>query len=362
MSQCIRINNKKYCQIDESNAKQSMFKQRCDSIGGIAQWAPDGVLLNCVEPITIPGQEYTTLFSEINPVHQDEHMQLLSQMDTEKERLVWYFHTVYPNTTDNDWRKFTVQQLMEFYRSLEIYYDLPSDFDPRTPITIRRMEGTPKFYRVPEEVEVEQKLRDGGFPDDSWVEVVHFGPMNLRAYLPNADYYSGNYYYPVRGSGVYINVGKSLIAWNKVHALKILGVPNEKILELSGNTFRMWLKHDTKTILQNYPNLGEEEARRQALAMMIDSMVKGYSLRQLPNSDVIEYFGVGGSTTGADAYLALMATAFDYDSIQLVREAQLRPSRDVKRANVGFELIDLRVPSVSAKKLFIGYRPSANGL
>ena len=363
MTQCIQFNNQIYCPTD--TARRTAFQQRCDAVNGTVQWNENGVLLQCAQTISTPGAPYKVLFTETNSTHQQEHLNLLNKNNIEKERLVWYFHTVYPNTTDTIWRSFSLIKLQALYQSLEIFYDLPSQYDPQTPIPRRRPRGAAKFFRVPASVEVEQKLLTNisqAYPDNSWLEVSHFGPMNLRAFLPDASYFTGNYYYVTRGSGVFLNIGKSLRAWNKVHALKQLGVPNAKILELSGYLFRRWLTNDTNALLNSNPSLSYDNARTRALDNMIAQMVSGISTRRLPNSDIIEFYGLGGSTEGADAYLALNAVALGYDTIQLIREAQVRPAPSDRIANVGFELIHLQVPAVSAKTLYVGYRASANGI
>ena len=363
MAQCVSINNQTYCPVD--NARRIPFQQRCDAANGTVQWNDNGVLLQCAQTITRPGEAYKVLFTEIDVPHQQEHFNILSKHNIEKERLVWYFHTVYPNTTDDLWRSFSLVKLQSLYQSLEIFYDLPSNYDPQTAIPRRRPRGAAKFFRVPASVEIEQSLLTNvsqAYPDNSWVEVSHFGPMNLKAFLPDSSYFTGNYYYVTRGSGVFLNIGKTLRAWNKIHALKQLGVPNAKILELSGYLFKKWLTLDTNALLQSNPGLSYDAAKARALDSMIAQIANGTSIRKLPGSDIVEFYGLGGSTEGADAYLALNAVGFGYDSIQLIREAQVRPSPSDRIANVGFELIHLQVPSASARTLYVGYRASANGI
>lgn len=76
-----------------------------------------------------------------------------------------------------------------------------------------------------------------GFPDESWVEVTHsaFSAMNPP---------DGVWFYQVRGSGIFLYLGKTLCARNKLDAIRKLGLTYEEVFErirAKTDTFYYWL-------------------------------------------------------------------------------------------------------------------------
>lgn len=63
-----------------------------------------------------------------------------------------------------------------------------------------------------------------GFPANSQVEVMHYGWYHEPSL----------YFYLAKGSGIFLTVGHTLIANNKIDALKKLGLSDQKILSIAG--------------------------------------------------------------------------------------------------------------------------------
>lgn len=61
----------------------------------------------------------------------------------------------------------------------------------------------------------------------------------------------------MKGSGLYFPIGRTLVAYNKVHALKLLNVSNTDIVMI-GRDFQSFLKNDSdtlwKSIQRDIPN------------------------------------------------------------------------------------------------------------
>ena len=76
-------------------------------------------------------------------------------------------------------------------------------------------------------------MLDGGFKDNSWIEVTHCNTKlpastdlsGVTIDTQFAEY--GRWFYYARGTGMYMNIGKTIVARNKVHALLLLNnLPN----------------------------------------------------------------------------------------------------------------------------------------
>ena len=302
------------------------FIDKCLSEGGIPQWGDDGVRFVCAKPRKVYDQPVEILIKE-----NLEPMQFLG---SEKEKLVRYFQNVYPSTSLAFWKNLSIEKLEEMYSNLEIWYDFPGTNDPSTPKSKRAAKMMP-FYRVPDSVDLQQFVDKKPQRSSTWMEVYHSGPMNTDFYIPTG-LFAGTYYYPAKGSGVFLPLGKTLIAYNKVHALKKLRVPNDVILENSGPSFKRWYTREIKR------NGGDEKT---ALNSIISEMVKGKNSTKDSKGQYC-YFGLSDQ---GDPLMAYAAIQQGYDSIQLIREAQKGCSPD--GVLVGFELIHLRAPGESAKML-----------
>ncbi len=314
---------------------------------------------------------------------------------TERERLLLYFKTVYPNGY-NCFKNYSIEQLTDWFHDLEFYYKLPSEIMPQTKVTIHRPDGT-RFYRVPSGVILDQDPNRTGIVS-RYIEVTRFGPTN--SLLRNPVLFNGTYYYPAKGSGLYLPLGRSLIGYNKVHILKMLDVPNSDILSVSGKDFKYFLKKDSDS-MWNLIKMKDPKAQREkywkktcvavkdisttdvncnkifelnaqqfeyipeALDRIIDEMVNGKCLREdmrhprrnnnsrvnrdessdedtsKPKQRMLIYYGLGDT---GDRMLAQIARDRSYDTLQMLREGQMSL---VGNAVVGNELLHLIEPSYS---------------
>lgn len=361
------------------------FKQHCqDQLGIVGTRNPSndsdkfsGTLLTCseMEPYGTPE---TVLFSELDGIQKRIASGELRPQN-EKERLEIYFRTVYPLANPLRWVTMSLAQLQDYYQRLELYYKLPDAIMPTTLITPRRSANN-QFYRVPSGVVLDQDQNRKGITEP-YIEVIRFGSAFSLYNDPTA--FNGTYYYPVRGSGLYIPVGRSLLAYNKVHALKLLRVANKDLLVFGGRDFQNFLKKDSngiwKDIVAKNPSAQRDQSWvstcvvdkhatksdkgcplamgwftkkveyiPEALDRMVAEMVSGKSLRidsrkQLDGTmkDVKVYYG--GSDT-MDRYIAQLARNRGYDTLQCLREAQMSVDGD---ALVGNEIIKLEEPVYS---------------
>jgi len=264
----------------------------------------------------------------------------------------------------------SLQELTDYWQSLEVYYKFPEAIQPKTEIIVYRRPGK-QFYRVPNGVLLDQDPERAGVLA-SYLEVIRFGPMyNLFA---DPSLYPGTYYYPARGSGLFLPLGRTLIAYNKVHAMKLLGAPNSEIVKYGGRDFQSFLKRDTDAYAKTPEGALEKQIttcvvdKRQkeidpkcsasckiagyfskqityspkALDIMIAEMVAGkslrYSLKLIPPFQVQSYLTYYGCGDTGDKFLSQMARNRGYTTIQCLREAQLELNGD---AVVGNELIHL---------------------
>ena len=297
----------------------------------------------------------------------------------EKERLELYMSLVYPNANVNRWRQMTLETIQAYYKDMEFYYKLPNQIMPTTQVTIHRSSDK-QFYRVPKGVIVDQDQNRTGMTGP-YIEVTRFGPT--YSFLRDPTIFTGTYYYPVKGSGLYLPIGRSLVAYNKVHALKMLNTPNTEIVRIGGRDFQSFLQKDSEALWNKIkttnPNAIESDywvntcvVKKDkdtiqdptckayfsyttvnikyipaALDTMIDEMVSGKCLRVVKKyingkSVLVNvYYGLGDV---ADKFLAQLARDRTYDSIQFLREAQMSVQGD---AIVGNEFLHLFEPIYS---------------
>lgn len=335
------------------------FRRRCNNVEGVVQFANDGLLMSCVEPY----EEYTDPLPPLI-VYFDEYTNELEKIgqvrldldDTEQTRLAIYFARVYNGTPFEQWQLMPLEDLQEMWNSLDVYYLFDRATAPRTPIQYNRPAGEPTFYRVPRDVLFRQHYLysiEDAIPANGLMEIMHFGILNVENNEDgNEDgviepyEFTGTYYYRTIGSGAALDVGPNpLIAWNKVHALKQMGVSDQEIYNISGPGFRQAIR----AAMDAY-NLPFNDA----LELAISENTQGKAVRY-DQSDRLVYFGLGDA---GDATLATLARDQGYSSIQLVREAQAAPNAPV--AAVGYEFIDLRIPIESAAEMLIDLKRPVN--
>lgn len=322
---------------------QREFRSRCDVVQGIVQFNASGILMQCVAPSDSLDSPLVVYFDEFTPRQEAVYGDVVARDDTEQNRLATYFSIVYGGTPLATWRRLTQRQLTEMWERLELYYILPPDIMPSTPIPIRRPDSEAVFYRVPEDVVLQQEylytLSDAA-PSGSFVEVVHFGNINVQEPYTPLTSFTGTYFYKSTGSGTSISMGqRTLVAWNKVHALVQLGVTPESIYAEAGPRFR--------NVVDDYAGMtGFSTA--ETLQFLVGQLVSGKSLITIGDSGMYAYFGLGEA---GDSFLALQAVTQGYTSIQLVREAQFLPPGSASVPPVGFEIIILLQPQEASRQL-----------
>jgi hypothetical protein len=319
------------------------FRDRCDNINGIVQFNEEGILMQCVEPASMLGSNLVVYFDEFTPQQEEQYSTVVDVVDTEQNRLAVYLSIVYNATPLQAWSSLSLQQLTNIWQSLEFWYVLPSDIMPQTPIPNRRPEREAIFYRMPDQVVLEQPYLytlEDGIPSGQQIEVCHFGSINVSEPYKPIQSFTGTYFYRSRGSGTSISTGpKTLVAWNKVHALVLLGVPNEDIYANAGLRFKTSVKERSRTMTQAL-----------ALSTVVTEMSQGkcLSVSNSSTSGGLTYYGLGEM---GDSFLALQALTQGYSSLQLVREAQFLPVGSRFVNPVGFEFIRLLIPSQASEDL-----------
>jgi hypothetical protein len=307
------------------------MEEICRKENGSLQWAEDGILTVCVEP--------RKKYEDPTIVLHQAKDHLPPPTSDLKQAYVNYFMMVYPGTKVSFWKQMSVDQLRILYENLEIWYNYPNH---PTGKQAKRSAFKP-FYRVPDGINLQQYVDRKGYPDDTWIEVFHAGHMNTDFFIPS-EMFAGTFYYPAKGSGVFLPLGRSLVARNKVEALKKLGVPNDVIGAAGGKAFKRWLLREEKKVAKENPTMTPEEVSRLALDNQIKEMASG---KNKTRSGLTQcYYGLGDT---GDGLLAKAAIQEGYDTIQLIQEAQL--GCDINGVLEGFELIDLRNPKTSAKLL-----------
>jgi len=354
------------------------YKNMCQDRDGTLLWNESfdvdgdesGVLLGCAKVDEYGNPVDTIAKSEIDEIEAKINSGEYNP-ETEKERLELYFHIVYPKTPRSEWSRMSLQELVDSYQDLEVYYNLPSTIMPTTEKIIRR-EGDREFYRVPKGVILDQDPHRLGVTTP-YIEVIRFGSMNN--YYRDPTLFGGTYYYPSKGSGVFLPMGIYLTAFNKVHAMKLLDVPNSDIVQVGGRDFQNFLKSDSDALWETIKTSNPDADSRdywvsacvmdkhistqdescdpmygrytkkiyympEALDRIINEMVAGKALRKDRNGKLV-YYGIGDT---GDRFLGQVASSRGYDTLQLLREAQMSISGD---AQVGTEVIHLYEPVAS---------------
>lgn len=360
-------------------------KARCQARGGALNWTNDGTLLTCDKIVSFdPLAPEPVIFTELSEI-QAKIDNGVYRPATEKDRLATYFQIVYPTSNPATWTSMSQQSLTDYWQGLEVYYKLPDAIQPQTPIVLRRRPGF-QFYRIPDGVLLDQDPERRGVLA-SYLEVIRFGPSYNM--LPDPSLYPGTFYYPAKGSGLFLPLGRTLIAYNKVHAMKLLGAANADIVKYGGRDFQLFLRKDSdayrKTVAGSAETLSTTCVVYKAgasidvkhcaldpkiagyfttqvtyspamLDAMIDEMVGGKCLRYLTKSVVVEgvqtpprpyltYYGCGDT---GDKFLSQMARNRGYTTIQCLREPQNELRGD---AVVGNEVIHLVEASYSQASL-----------
>jgi len=169
-------------------------------------------------------------------------------------------------------------------------------------------------------------LYTGGFGDNSQVEVWH-----SNVYAGG----SGLYYYLSKGSGVFVDLGKTLVARNKLHALQLLGMTAEEIVD-SGTVVGYWPKTTNGKLpakTATFSTLAKLHAHfhggsiLDAQIAVVTSAIKGKSYK-------IDRLNATG--WNVDRAIFELGQQQGYDTIQMTTQANMCNGW-------GFEIVDLRV-------------------
>jgi hypothetical protein len=363
---------------------RSEFMTACEAANGAVNFyksdhasdAFSGTLLSCQKLVEY-GSKEVILFAEIQDIQQKIKAGVYAPKN-ERERLITYFNIVYPEATSGEFDEMSTDNLVDYWKNLELYYKLPIEIMPQTPVTIRR-DGKSKFYTVPDGIILDQSQNRTSITTP-YIEVTRAG--SDASFLRNPMMFTGTYYYPAKGSGVFLPLENTLVAYNKVHALKMLDVPNTSIVTVGGTDFQFFLQRDSEKLWRAIKIKTPEAARQDyfdqacvvdkhataqdpesgcnlymgkftkkvfyipaALNNIIAEMVAGKAVRVDKRRGRNIYYGIGDT---GDGLLAQLARDRDYTTVQLLREAQMSLTEDPV---VGSELIHLMEAVYSQREL-----------
>jgi hypothetical protein len=149
--------------------------------------------------------------------------------------------------------------------------------------------------------------------DTGWTEVIH-------SFFPSEE--SGNdgtWFYRAKGSGIWLNLGKTFVAKNKIHALILLtGLDNTvKVIQKEKNKITFWLgnqvKKDIPWLLKKFTLLTLKDIVQISVGISnLDVQVEDrYTINRLAN------------TGDLDKYI--LEACEDYDSIQFTIQPNIYP-------------------------------------
>ena len=167
------------------------------------------MLLNC-EAIVKFGMPSKRLASEMKDIDFTKYPQ-----STELEKLQSYFTIVYGSP--DIWKSKDIATLQDYWKRIEMRYKLPimptSVYNKYKPLSFGI--AAPGLIAYQEDGRLAEAVR--------YVEVIR---QNLKnSWYDTSQYFSGCYYYPCRGSGLFIPVGKLFIAKTKQLAAKVWQQP-----------------------------------------------------------------------------------------------------------------------------------------
>ena len=213
----------------EDDVLEWQYKTKCRAEKGVLNIVD--VLTTCRQIVTF-GSPFLVFSDEIASFDWS----LLPQTN-ELEKLQSYFYAVYG--FGDVWKTKNLSELQELWKSLEFRWQLPIVPTTATPSPRR---SNSKFYQS-------QTLK-GTLDQDfnrlgenlEFIEVVRFGTAVSK--YDNEQLFAGTYYWPVRGSGLFLPVGKILFAYNKIHAFRLLGCSYEEIVYSFRPNFIAFLKNE----------------------------------------------------------------------------------------------------------------------
>jgi hypothetical protein len=198
-----------------TDAAEWAYKTRCANVGGVLNVVD--VLTTCRQIVAF-GSPFLVFGSEIQNI---DWKSLPSS--NELEKLQSYFSVVYGSPAV--WQSKSLTDLQTLWASLEFRWNLP--VQPTTPVAAVRRPNS-KFYQSQTLQGTLDQDPDRPGENLEFVEVVRFGTAVSK--YDNEQLFAGTYYWPVRGSGLFLPIGKTLFAYNKIHAFRLLGCTDEEIV------------------------------------------------------------------------------------------------------------------------------------
>jgi hypothetical protein len=212
------------------------FKTKCKNDGGVLNVVD--VLTTCRQIVSF-GSPFLVFSLEIQSI---DWTKLPSA--NELERLQSYFSVVYGST--DVWKTKSLFELQQLWQTLEFRWQLP--IQPTTPAPNTRRQNT-KFYQSQTLKGTLDQDPDRLGEELEYVEVVRFGTAVSR--YDNEQLFAGTYYYPVRGSGLFLPVGRVLFSYNKIHAFRLLGCTDEEIVFSLRPNLIAFLQNESSVVWTN---------------------------------------------------------------------------------------------------------------
>jgi hypothetical protein len=182
------------------------FKTKCRMNKGTISIGD--LLLDCLKILNF-GLPAITITREIDSINFASYPQ-----SNDLEKLQSYFSIVYGSA--DVWKQKTLEELTDFWMRCEVHYKLP--LSPNIPYKQYRVlnfgvETSGNFDARQEEYRPGEVLK--------YVEVIRQNKVYSRYQLPEV--FAATYYYPARGSGLFLPTGRMFVARTKQDAAAALG-------------------------------------------------------------------------------------------------------------------------------------------
>lgn len=166
------------------------------------------LLLDCLKILNF-GLPAVTLNREIDFINFSSYPQ-----NTTLEKLQSYFSIVYGSP--NVWKTKSLEELTDYWTRCEVHYKLP--IDPNLPYNNYRLLS----FGVATPISIDARQEENR-PGEvvQYVEVIRQNKKYSR--YGAAELFAATYYYPARGSGLFLPTGRMLVARNKQQAAGAFG-------------------------------------------------------------------------------------------------------------------------------------------
>lgn len=272
-----------------------------------------------------------------------------------------YLGHVYP-LGKNDMHGMNDQELINFFNGLTFYYKLdPSRYVINPPIqgdyvrrNTERMPAIGELYspaiinpvgfvcrNVYPAIGPLNNVNRNGYSSGSDIEICHSNVYNGTL---------GIYYYLAKGSGIFVNIGKTLVANNKLHALRLLGQTNEQIADLL-------YSRDTGY----WPAYYKGELPPSSQKAYFNDLVRQYMIKHACSKEQAENGVIDAAINETDYLLGRLndtGWAIDVSNFNLGRSQGYDTIQLTTQANMNngwaFEIIDLRVKGFTLEDVMAG--------